>query len=102
VRCYLPVRKCFQQEPLELEADVWALLERRPNTYALIVTMPDGQPVELTGSALGAMRERGEVTLHPARYRIVHESRDGGRDTYGAAREIGVNQTRLNASPVRR
>lgn len=73
VRRYLPLDCCLQREPLELDADVWAQLVRHPESCALILSTLDGGPVEMTGSQLCGMRDRGEITLYPARYRIVHE-----------------------------
>jgi hypothetical protein len=76
LRCYLPVNRCLEREPLELDADVWALLDRRPSLYALILQHPDGTPVELAGTLLRSMREKGDLKLYPARYRIVQESKE--------------------------
>jgi hypothetical protein len=73
-RYYLTENQCLEEEPLELKAEVWGLLDQRPELYALILKGPDASPVEVTGASLRAMRESGEITLHPARYRVVHES----------------------------
>jgi hypothetical protein len=73
VRYYWPKDHCLQQEPLQLEADVWGLIEQHPETYALILSNIEGGPVEVTGARLRAMRDGGEVTLFPATYRLVYD-----------------------------
>ena len=77
---YLPVNRCLELEPLELDAEVWALLDRRPSLYAFILPRPDGAPVEVAGTLLRSMRENGDLTLYPARYRIVRQSREERRE----------------------
>lgn len=72
VRYYLPKDHCLQLEPLQIEAEVWALLVQQPDDYSLILPDTSGQPVEITGADLLAMRDRNEVTLYPAAYRIVY------------------------------
>ena len=73
VRYYWPKDHCLQQEPLQLEAEVWGLIEQHPETYALILSNVEGGPVEVTGARLRAMRDEGEVTLYPATYRLVYD-----------------------------
>lgn len=73
VRYYWPKDHCLEQEPLQLEADVWGLIEQHPDTYALILSNVEGAPVEVTGARLRAMRDGGEVTLYPATYRLVYD-----------------------------
>jgi hypothetical protein len=73
VRCYWPKDHCLEREPLQLEADVWGLIEQHPATYALILTDLEGDPVEVTGARLRALRDQGEVTLYPAAYRLVFD-----------------------------
>jgi hypothetical protein len=70
---YFPKEHCLELEPLQIEADVWGLLDQRPADYSFILTTPDGEPVEMTGTHLCAMRERGEITIHPATYRLVYD-----------------------------
>lgn len=71
-RFYLPKDHCLELEPLQLEADVWWLIDEQPEKYALILSDPDGAPVEVTGMKLRTMRDQGEITFHPATYRIVY------------------------------
>ncbi len=73
VRSYWPKDHCLQMEPLQLDAEVWGLVDRFPQTHAFILSDPEGEPVELTGESLRTMREEGEITLYPATYRIVYE-----------------------------
>jgi hypothetical protein len=72
VRYYLPKDHCLEREPLQLEADVWGLIERFPERYALILSNLHGGPVEISGARLCAMRDSGELTLYPATYRLVY------------------------------
>src|SRR5205823_2770762 len=57
IRRYWPEDHCLEREPLELEADVWSLIDKYPDRYALILADERGIPVELCGDKLGAMRE---------------------------------------------
>jgi hypothetical protein len=72
VRYYWIEDHCLESEPLELDADVWSLIDESPDTYALILLSPNSQPVELTGARLRTMRDSGELSLYPATYRIVY------------------------------
>ena len=73
LRYYWPKDHCLQREPLQVEADVWGLIEQRPETYALILANTEGDPVEVTGARLLDMRAHGDVTLYPASYRLVYD-----------------------------
>jgi len=73
VRYYWPKDHCLEQDPLQLEADVWGLIDRFPEIYALILSNLQGDPIEITGEHLRAMREGGELTLYPATYRLVYD-----------------------------
>ena len=73
VRYYWPRDHCLERESLQLEADIWGLIEQHPETYALVLADIEGGPVEVTGSRLRAMRDEGEVTLYPATYRLVYD-----------------------------
>lgn len=72
-RHYLAKEHCLEREPLQIEADVWALLEQRADTYAFVLINPEGAPVEMTGTRLRALRDGGDVKLHPATYRLVYD-----------------------------
>lgn len=71
---YLPREHCLENEPLQLDADVWAMLEQSPDSYALILERPDGKPVEVTGTSLSKMLAESKITLFPASYRLVFEN----------------------------
>ena len=77
VQYYWHREHCIQQEPLQLQADIWGLCERFPDRYSLILTDPDRVPVAVSGSQLVRMREREELVLYPATYRLAYESKYG-------------------------
>jgi hypothetical protein len=77
VRRYWSKDHCLEQEPLQLEADIWALVDKFPEIYALVLSDSRGKPVEMSGARLRAMRDGGELTLFPASYRLVR--RDSGQ-----------------------
>ena len=72
-RYYYPQEHCLEHEPLEVEADVWGLIDQRPNNYSFILIGTAGEPIEMTGLRLRALRENNEITLHPATYRLVYD-----------------------------
>lgn len=73
LRHYYPKEHCLEREPLQIEADVWGLLDQKPDVYSFILVNPEGEPVEMTGGRLRALREGGEITIHPATYRLVYD-----------------------------
>ena len=73
VRHFWPKDHCLEREPLQLEADIWGIVEKHPENYVLVLSDPEGQPVEISGTHLCEMRERGDLTLHPSTYRLVYE-----------------------------
>jgi hypothetical protein len=73
LRHYFPKDHCLEHEPLQLEADVWGLLDQKPDLYSFILINPEGGPVEMTGARLRALRDDGELTIHPATYRLVYD-----------------------------
>ncbi|AME28690.1 sacsin N-terminal ATP-binding-like domain-containing protein [Burkholderia sp. PAMC 26561] len=77
IRRYWIKDHCLEREPLQLDSDVWALIDSFPETYALVLSNPQGGPVEVLGVRIRAMRDRGELTLYPATYRLVF---DHGRE----------------------
>lgn len=76
LRHYYPKDHCLEHEPLQLEADVWGLLDQKPDVYSFILINPEGDPVEMTGVCLRALRDGGELTIHPATYRLVYDLDD--------------------------
>jgi len=73
LRHYHPKDHCLEHDPLQLEADVWGLLDQKPDLYSFILINPEGEPVEMTGVRLRALRDGGELTIHPATYRLVYD-----------------------------
>ena len=76
LRHYYPKDHCLEHEPLQLEADVWGLLDQKPDLYSFILINPEGDPIEMTGTRLRALRDGGELTIHPATYRLVYDLDD--------------------------
>ena len=74
IRHFWPKDHCLERDPLQLEAEIWSIVEKFPETYVLVLSDPEGQPVEITGGQLREMQERGELTLHPSTYRLVYEN----------------------------
>jgi hypothetical protein len=77
VRYYWAKDQVFEQQPLQIEADIWGLIEKFPELYALVLLNPQEEPMELVGARLRSMREAGEITLHPATYRLVYNNDKG-------------------------
>jgi len=73
LKCYWPKDHCIQEEPLQLAAEIWSLCEKSPGKYSLVLADAAGAPVEVSGGRLKEMCDRGELTLHPATYRLVYE-----------------------------
>ena len=73
---YYPKDHCLEHEALQLAADVWGLLDQKPDVYSFILINPEGDPVEMTGVRLRALRDDGELTIHPATYRLVYDLDD--------------------------
>lgn len=70
---YYPKEHCLERDPLQIEADIWGLVDQKPEIYSFILLNPEGAPVEMTGSRLRALREGGEMTIHPATYRLIYD-----------------------------
>ncbi len=71
LRYYWPKEHCLEREPLQLDADVWGLFEKFPDTYSLVLSDLDGKPVEVRGATLLSLRAKGELSIYPATYRLV-------------------------------
>jgi len=72
IRYYWPKDHCLEREPLQVDADIWWLIDQQPETYAFILSNVEGRAVEVTGSHLRKMRDGGEVTLYPATYSLMY------------------------------
>ena len=75
-RHYWAKDHCLQRDPLQLEAEIWSIAEKFPETYVLVLSDLEGQPIEITGAQLREMQDRGELTLHPSTYRLVLKNDD--------------------------
>jgi hypothetical protein len=73
IRYYWPKDHCLKCEPLQLEADIWGLLDKNPATYSLVLSDENDRAIEMTGACLRAMSSDGEIKLYPATYRLVYQ-----------------------------
>jgi hypothetical protein len=67
---YLPIEQCLEEEPIELAHEAWTILQKYPETHSLILVDRQGKPVERSGKELTKMVSTGQITIHPATYRI--------------------------------
>ncbi len=72
IKCYCPKDHCIEHSPLSLEAEVWELCIKNPDTYALILNDIHGRPVKISGHRLNELCKNGKLTLYPATYRLVY------------------------------
>lgn len=75
-RQFYPKEHCLSEAPLQIEAEVWSLLDQKPDVYSLIVTDAEGGPLEISGARLRGLREKGRLSIHPASYRLVVTTAD--------------------------
>ena len=73
VRYYLPIDRCLEREQLEIAADVWGMIKKYPDRYAIVLRDTNDVPKELDGSRLVSMLEKGQVIIHPATYRLEYK-----------------------------
>jgi hypothetical protein len=71
IRYYWAKDHCLEHKPLELGAQIWNLMDTRPDQYALILCDMGGEPIEVTGRVLQTMARDGKLRLFPASYRVV-------------------------------
>lgn len=62
---------CLRRDPLEIEFEVWSAVEKSPETYVLILSDLEGQPIEIKGTKLQEMKDRKDLELYPSTYRLV-------------------------------
>ena len=72
LQCYWDKEHCVQRDALQLDADVWKLCDQHPDKYTLLLVDADDTPLEITGRRLREMCDGGELTLYPAKYRLVY------------------------------
>lgn len=71
---YWPKDHCLQHAPLEIEAEVWGMIDKSPDTCAFILSDTEDKPIELPGERLRSMCDEGKITLYPATYRISYDN----------------------------
>ena len=69
---YWPEEHCIQQEPLQLDADIWEICQRYPTLYSLVLTDVNGAPIQIPGSQLVEMRKQDRLVLYPATYKLEY------------------------------
>ncbi|MDD3846879.1 MAG: ATP-binding protein [Syntrophorhabdaceae bacterium] len=75
--CYYWSRDhCLEQGPLQVEADIWGMVDNHPKTHAFILSDRQGNPKEITGDRLRSMCTDGKIALYPATYRLVYRNDD--------------------------
>jgi hypothetical protein len=72
LQCYWDKEHCIRRDALQLDADVWNLCDQHPDKYTLLLVDADDTPMEITGRRLREMCDGGELTLYPAKYRLVY------------------------------
>lgn len=77
MRFYWTKDHCLEIAPLEIPAEVWGLIEQRPQVYSLVLADVHGEPVEWPGGRLLVTREDEAITLYPATYRLVYQGGEG-------------------------
>jgi len=63
---------CLEREPLSINAEIWELCRKEPDTRSLILIDTNGSIVEYTGRKLIGLLESGKLVIHPAQYRIEY------------------------------
>lgn len=71
VRRYWSKAQCLERDTLELPSELWNLLKNNPEMVSLILTNPEGHPVEVSGERLLRRVDAEEINLYPATYRLV-------------------------------
>lgn len=56
---------------IEIPAELWSLIGQQPGSTMMIIAGDDHAPCALTGQELLELKDSRQITLHPARYRIV-------------------------------
>jgi hypothetical protein len=64
---------CLEDKPLEVDVPIWDLCEKSPELYSFIIVDKQGQPEEVSGYRLTDMKQKGELVVHPASYRLVYK-----------------------------
>ena len=75
-RFYWTKEHCIQQEPLELDSDVWELCQQKPDSYGIVLTDLSGTPVHFLGRKLMELLNQDRLILYPATYRLKYTGED--------------------------
>ena len=70
-RYYWAKDHCLERAPLQLDADIWGLIDSHPDRYALILEGPDGGAVAVGGQELQDLLRQDALRIYPASYRLV-------------------------------
>ncbi len=68
ITCYYwPKDHCLQRNPLQLEVEIWHVVEKFPEKYRLILSDLEDKPIEITGTQIKEMLEQGATLpcIHP-------------------------------------
>jgi len=65
---------CLEEEPLQIDAEVWSMVDKFPQNHAFLLSNPEGKAVEIQGEILRKMCDAGKVILYPATYRLVYQN----------------------------
>ncbi|MBN1363341.1 MAG: hypothetical protein JW976_00915 [Syntrophaceae bacterium] len=74
IRYYWVENHCLEKEPLQIKFEIWTAMEGAPFICALILVNESGEPVEKLGAQLKEMRNRQEIEICPATYRLVYKN----------------------------
>ncbi len=61
---------------VEIPAELWSLIGQQPGSTMMIIAGDEHAPCALTGQELLELKDSRQITLHPARYRIVETNSD--------------------------
>ena len=79
---YWPKEHCIQQEPLQLDADIWELCQQYPELYSLVLINENGVPIQIAGGKLVEMRKQDRLVLYPATYKLEYRGADSQDISY--------------------
>lgn len=64
---------CLEREPLEIDAEVWRMIETHPETHSMILVDREDEPIEITGATICALKDDGVLKLYQTQFRLVCE-----------------------------
>ena len=71
-----PLNASINDHSVELDADVWALIEQNPGIQSLLLRDTGGKPIQLPGKEVMEMLNSGTISIVASRYRIVWREQD--------------------------